>query len=114
MVNFVIRHDKKDRFRFAALQSSAGSYIRNTKNIPDEVDSFIYIENGKAYLYSTAALMVLKRMGWPWAIAAAFLIVPAFLRNAIYKWIAKNRYMWFGKRDSCMIPTPEIRKKFLM
>ena len=114
MVNFVIRHDKKDRFRFAALQSSTGSYIRNSKNVPDSTDSFIYIENDKVYIYSTAALRVMMRMGWPWKAAAILFIVPAFIRDSVYKWFAKNRYVWFGKKETCMVPSPEIKNKFLM
>lgn len=113
MVNFVIRFDRKDRFRFAPLQSKAGEAFRETYHIPLSVDSFIYIENGKAHVYSTAALKVLIRMGFPWLLMGFFLIVPTFIRDGIYKWIGKNRYGWFGKRDSCMVPTPEIRKKFL-
>ena len=113
MVNLVIRRDKKDRFRFAALQSSTGSFIRHKHKIPDNVDSFIYIENEKVYLYSTAALKVSMKLGGLWPLMGAFFIVPRFIRDSIYKWIASNRYVWFGKKDSCMVPTAEVRAKFL-
>ncbi|MEP6677546.1 MAG: thiol-disulfide oxidoreductase DCC family protein [Ferruginibacter sp.] len=113
MVNLVIRRDKKDRFRFAALQSSTGSYIRHKYKVPETIDSFIYIENDKVYLFSTAALKVSMQLGGLWPLLAVFFIVPRFIRDRIYKWVAANRYIWFGKRDSCMVPTPEVRAKFL-
>ncbi len=114
MVNLVIRRDKNDQFRFAPLQSATGSFLRNKYEIPETVDSFIYIEDEKVYLYSTAALKVCTHLGGLWPLMTVFLIVPGFIRNGIYKWIARNRYVWFGKKDTCMVPTPEVRSKFLV
>ena len=114
MVNFVIRRDKKDKFRFAALQSSVGGYLRNNYKVPEAVDSFIYVEDGKVYLYSTAALRVCRHLGGLWPLMMIFIIVPKFIRDGIYKWVAKNRYVWFGKKDSCMVPTAEVRARFLV
>ena len=113
-INLVIRKDKKDFFRFAALQSEAGKKIMADHGIvmPDP-DTFIFIENGKIYNRSSAALHIAKHMDGLWKLFFAFIIVPPFLRDLFYRLIAKNRYKWWGVRESCMIPTPEVRKKFL-
>lgn len=114
MVNFSLKRDKKDFLLFAPLQSDAGLALREKYGVAPSVDSFIYIENDKAYLYSTAALKVSKHLSGGWPLMAAFFIVPAFIRDGVYKWIARNRYKWFGKKDTCMIPTPAVRAKFLL
>lgn len=114
MVNFALKRDKKDFLLFAPLQSDAGSALREKYGVAPSVDSFIYIEKEKAYLYSTAALKVSKHLSGGWPLMAAFFIVPAFIRDGVYKWIARNRYKWFGKKDTCMIPTPAVRAKFLL
>lgn len=114
MVNFALKRDKKDFLLFAPLQSDAGLALREKYGVAPSVDSFIYIENDKAYLYSTAALKVSKHLSGGWPLMAAFFIVPAFIRDGVYKWIARNRYKWFGKKDTCMIPTPAVRAKFLL
>lgn len=113
-VNLVIRNDKKDFFRFAALQSETGKKIMVDHGIvmPDP-DTFIFIENDKVYNRSSAALHIAKHMDGLWKLFFAFIIVPSFLRDMVYRLIAKNRYKWWGVRESCMIPTPEMRKKFL-
>jgi predicted DCC family thiol-disulfide oxidoreductase YuxK len=113
MVNFVIKRDKKDRFLFAPLQSDKGQELRKKYNIADGIDSFIYIENETAHIYSTGALKVCKYLSGAWPALYAFIIVPVFLRDGVYKWIARNRYKWFGKKETCMIPSPEVRRKFL-
>lgn len=113
-VNLVIRNDKKDFFRLAALQSETGKKIMADHGIvmPDP-DTFIFIENKKIYNRSSAALHIAKHMDGFWKLFFAFIIVPSFLRDLVYRLIAKNRYKWWGVRESCMIPTPEVRKKFL-
>ncbi len=113
-INFVIRHDKKDYFRFAALQSDTGKKILADHGIhmPDP-DTFILVENGKTYDRTTAALRIAKKLDGMWPAMYAFIIVPPFLRDLVYKVIAKNRYKWWGEKESCMIPTPEVRMKFL-
>jgi predicted DCC family thiol-disulfide oxidoreductase YuxK len=113
-INFIIRHDKKDYFRFAALQSDIGKKILADHgiNMPDP-DTFILVENGKTYDRTTAALRIVKHLSGLWPMLYAFIIVPPFIRDIVYRIIAKNRYKWWGERESCMIPTPEVRKKFL-
>lgn len=113
-VNFVLRHDRHNRFLFAPLQSEAGQALMARHGIdPSKTDSFVLVEGGKPYVKSTAALRVARRLGFPWNGLWAFMIVPAFLRNAVYDWIARNRYRWFGQLDACMVPDAGVRSKFL-
>lgn len=113
-VQFVIKHDNKNQFLFASLQSEEGKHILEDYNFPtNEMDSFLLVENGKVYVRSTAALKVLKRLSGLWSLLYGFIIVPKFIRDSVYNWIVKNRYQWFGRKDECMIPTPELKAKFL-
>ncbi|HLF52809.1 thiol-disulfide oxidoreductase DCC family protein [Flavobacterium sp.] len=114
-VQFVIKHDKKDIFRFVALQSDLGKEIIKHIGIDQKnIDSVILYEPGVAYYYkSSAALEIAKHLGGFFNFATLFRIIPAFLRNQIYVYIAKNRYEWYGKNESCMIPTAELKSKFL-
>ena len=114
MVNFAIRQDKKNIFRFAALQSEAGQKMLAQFQLSKQnFDSFILIENGKIYKSSTAALKVAGKFPWYWKWTQLFWIMPAFLRNAVYDLIARNRYKWFGKKDDCMMPSAELKRNFL-
>ncbi|MFT5077074.1 MAG: putative DCC family thiol-disulfide oxidoreductase YuxK [Flavobacteriaceae bacterium] len=113
-VNFVIKKDKNDVFRFAALQSEIGKQYINKFNIdPSQTDSIILIDGDKHYIKSTAALNVTKSLKGGYPLLYAFIIVPKFIRNWVYDVIAKNRYKWYGEKESCMIPTPELKSKFL-
>ncbi len=115
-VLFVIKRDKKDRFLFAPLQSDIGKAIIKKFNIDTEqTDSILLYNSTKDSLTykSTAALLVAKQLRFPTNILAVFLVVPAFIRNWVYTFIAKNRYKWYGKKESCMIPTPELKAKFI-
>jgi predicted DCC family thiol-disulfide oxidoreductase YuxK len=113
-VQFIIRHDKKNIFMFASLQSEVGRKILEQYNFPlDELNSFILIENNKAYTRSTGALRVAKKLNGLWPLLYGFIIIPKLLRDGIYNWVAGNRYKWFGKKDACMIPTPELKARFL-
>lgn len=113
-VQFVIKRDKKNHFRFGSLQSEAGKKILHENNLPlDASDSFLLVEDGKVFDRSTAALRVLKHLKNGWPLLYGFMIVPKFLRDAVYNFIARNRYRWFGKTDECMLPTPELTAKFL-
>lgn len=113
-VNFVIKRDKKNRFKFAPLQSEIGQKLLNEHEInPHETDSVIVIEDGKAFTYSTAALKIAKGLGGIWSPAYALIIIPKPIRDFFYKLFAKNRYRFFGKKEVCMMPSPEIRAKFL-
>ena len=112
---FVIKHDKKDIFRFVPLQSDLGKEIvkhigLNSKHI----DSVILYEPGISYFYkSAAAIEIAKDLGGFFHLGTIFKIIPNGLRNLLYDYIAKNRYSWYGQKDSCIIPTDEIKSKFL-
>ncbi len=114
-VQFVIKHDKKNRFMFTALQSEIGKKIIEHFNIDtNKVDSILLYTPAKGIVAkSTAALEVASKLGFPTNALSLFLIIPTFIRNWFYDFIAKNRYKWYGKKDACMIPTPELRSKFL-
>ncbi|HJW17836.1 MAG TPA: thiol-disulfide oxidoreductase DCC family protein [Flavisolibacter sp.] len=113
-IKFVLRHDKKGIFRFASLQSEAGKRLLATHDLDArEMNSFFLIERGKVYKKSAAALKVVNYFAWYWKELQILRIVPYFLRDAIYDFIAANRYKWFGKRDQCMVPTPDLQKRFL-
>ncbi len=113
-VNFVIKRDKQSRIKFAALQSDRGQQLLKQFNLPTHTfDSFLFIEDSKVYTQSTAALKVCNYLSALWPLLYGFIIVPKFIRDGIYSWIAKNRYKWFGKKDQCMIPSPEISARFL-
>lgn len=113
-IQFIIKRDKKSYFKFGALQSEEGKALLQKHNLsPEILDTIVLIEGGKAYTYSTAPLRIVKKLNLLWPICYVFILVPTFIRNPIYKWISKNRYKWFGKQESCMMPTPEIRSRFL-
>ena len=114
-VNFTIKRDKKNNIRFAPLQSNAGKQLVQQYGLPaDDLRSFLFIENDVVYNRSTAALRVCRYLTGLWPLCYGLIIVPAFIRNTIYDWIAKNRYKWFGEKQECMIPSPEVRAKFLV
>ncbi len=113
-VQTVIKKDKQGIFYFASLQSEAGQNLLKEFNLPQEnFNSFILIQNGKAYQKSTAALMVAKQLNGLLKLLYVFIIVPTFIRDTVYNIVANNRYKWFGKKESCMIPTPELKARFL-
>lgn len=113
-VNFVIRRDPKSVFKFATLQSSVAQQILKSYTLDNaEMNSFVLIENDKIYTKSTAALRVCRRLKGLWPLMYGFIIVPKLIRNGIYNWIAKNRYTWFGKKEVCMIPSPDVSARFL-
>ena len=113
-VQFILLRDKKDRFRFASLQSDYGQNILKQHNLPTEkFNSLALIENGKLYQRSTGALRIARRLKGAWPMLFAFIIVPPFIRNFVYDFIARNRYRWFGKKEFCMMPRPEWKQKFL-
>lgn len=113
-VQFIIKRDKKKQFFFAALQSGKGQALLKEFNLSTtELNSFILVYNGKAYKRSSGALYVAKLLGGFWKLFYGFIIIPSFIRDAVYNFIAKNRYKWFGKKESCMMPTPELKARFL-
>ena len=114
-VQYVIKHDKKDLFRFVALQSETGQRILKHIGIStSNIDSIVLYEPGIAYYYkSNAALEIAKNLRGIFTYGTIFKIIPTSLRDSIYDYVAKNRYKWYGKHDSCMIPTKELKAKFL-
>jgi predicted DCC family thiol-disulfide oxidoreductase YuxK len=114
-VQFVIKHDKKDLFRFVALQSDlAPSIIKHIGIDTQNIDSIILYEPGVAYyVKSEAALEIAKYLSGGLALLTVFKVLPSALSNSIYDYVAKNRYKWFGKKEHCMIPSPELKSKFL-
>lgn len=114
IVQFIIKRDKKKQFLFASLQGRTGQEILKRFNLPlNDFNSFILAEGDHVYIRSTAALRMFKKLSGGWKLLYGFIIVPGFIRNAVYNWIAKNRYKWYGKRDECMMPTPELKERFL-
>jgi predicted DCC family thiol-disulfide oxidoreductase YuxK len=113
MVNFAIRNDKKGKLKFAPLQSDAGIRLREQFQISPGADTIVFVEKGKSYMYAKAAIRICKYLDWPAKALYAFIIIPPFISQPLYKWFAKRRYKWFGKRETCMIPTPEVRARFL-
>lgn len=113
-VDFFITRDKKNVFRFAALQSDKGIELQKKLGInPELIESFILIEENKYYKKSTAALRLTGYIGFPYILFYPLLLIPPFIRNFVYDIIAKYRYTWFGKKNTCRLPTPEEQSKFL-
>jgi len=113
-VQFVIRHDSKAYFHFASLQSETGQAILKQHQLPtDHFETFILLENGKIYQKSTAALRLARRLDGLWPALYGLVIVPRFIRDLFYSIVARNRYRWFGKKDECMLPTPEMRARLV-
>lgn len=114
-VQFVIKRDRKNIFRFASLQGQTGQALLKKFDLPaDDLNSFILVEGDRVYKKSTAALRVARSLSGGWSLLYGFMIVPPFIRNTVYSLIAKNRYRWFGKREECMIPSPDLKSKFLV
>lgn len=113
-VQFIIRKERKPILKFASLQSPTGQSLLKKFNLdPTKIDSVVFVSGEKVYLKSTAALYLVKRLKGLYPLLFGFIIVPPFIRNAVYDWVARNRYKWYGKKDVCMIPTPEIRARFV-
>lgn len=112
-VNFIIRHDGEKKFKFAPLQSEIGQQMQAKYGIGEDVDSIILVENDKAYTHSTAGLRVAKGLGSIWSLGYVFIIVPSFIRDFFYRLFAKYRYRLFGRTEACMLPTPDVRERFL-
>ncbi len=112
-VQFIIKRDPHAFYKFASLQSDIGRQFCRDYAIPHDVDSLVLIEDNQYFIKSTAALRISKSLTGIWKIGTFFLLIPAPIRDMAYSFIAKNRYKWFGKKNACEIPSPEIRKRFL-
>lgn len=113
LVKFIIRHDREKKIEFAPLQSRYAELVRIYNPGIEGSDSVIYLTDGRYFMRSTAILKLLRDMGKGWKLFYGLIIIPRFIRDYIYNLIARNRYRIFGKRESCMVPTPEIKDRFL-
>ncbi len=113
-VQLILRNDRRGRFRFAALQSEVGQALLRRHGLPtDDFDTFVLVEDGRAYLRSAGALRVARGMDGAWKLLSALTIVPRPVRDFFYDLFARNRYRMFGRLDACMLPPPEVRSRFL-
>ncbi|MUG86796.1 DUF393 domain-containing protein [Paenibacillus timonensis] len=113
-VKFIIKRDPVGRFRFASLQSPAGSRLLKAAVAREEaLDSVVLIEHGTPYTRSAAALRIARGLRYPWPLLYVLIIVPRGLRDAAYQFVAKHRYRWFGKDEACLVPTRELKERFL-
>ncbi|WP_407269109.1 thiol-disulfide oxidoreductase DCC family protein [Radiobacillus sp. PE A8.2] len=112
-VQFIIKRDPKGYFKFASLQSDIGQQLLKEHKVDADINSFVLVDDDSCYFRSSAALRVCRRLKAPWKIFSTLIIVPRPIRDYFYNIIANNRYKWFGKKDSCTLPPPEIRKRFL-
>ena len=112
-VQFIIKRDPKGYFKFASIQSDIGKKILKQFKVPTNINSFIFIDNEKCYYKSSAALRISKNLNGLWKLLYFLLVVPRPIRDFFYGILANNRYKWFGKKDICILPSPEIRKRFL-
>jgi predicted DCC family thiol-disulfide oxidoreductase YuxK len=114
VVQFIIPRDPKQYYYFSAFQSNGGQLLLEQYSLStSEINTVILIRKGRLYTKSTAVLLLVQKLTGLWPLLSVFIIIPRFIRDPIYDWIAKNRYKWFGQREVCMIPTPEIKLRFL-
>jgi predicted DCC family thiol-disulfide oxidoreductase YuxK len=125
-VHFIIDHERQPELKFAPLQSDPAREMIEPIAGAEKVrllvegatgsgdpDSVVLVEDGKLYTHSTAGLRIARRLRWPWSWAVVFFVVPRFIRDAVYRFIARHRYRWFGKEETCRVPTPELKARFL-
>lgn len=113
-IKFALKRDRKGKLKFGSLQGETAQRLLPQYGIdPSVITSVIFIEDDIAYHESTAALKICRHLSGGWKLLYALIIIPTFIRDGIYKWIAKNRYKWFGKQESCMLPTAEQRARFV-
>ena len=113
-VNFIIDRDRAGYFKFAALQDETVEPLLTRFDLSTEtMDSIVLVEEGTCYRESTAALRIARRLNGGWRLFYALIIVPRPVRDIVYRWIARNRYRWVGKRDTCRVPTPELKARFV-
>ena len=111
---FVLARDRQKQFRFATLQSTSGRALLIRHGLdPEDPDSFLLADGAAGYENSDAIIRVVTALGGAWRLAALFRLVPRLLRDRLYRWIARNRYRWFGRREACMVPSPEMQGRFL-
>ena len=112
-VDFLLRRDRKKQFRFASLQSETGKLLKQQYAIPEDSDSVILIKSDAIYFKSGAVFEIAGMLSYPWKIAPFLKIIPKKISDYLYDWIAKNRYRWFGKRETCRIPSAKEMEFFI-
>jgi predicted DCC family thiol-disulfide oxidoreductase YuxK len=111
-IRWIIQRDRRAHFKFAALQSEAGRGAISAYTIPEE-ETVLLVEDGSVYVKSEAALRIIRRLGWLGRLSPILRLIPRRMRDGVYDFVARNRYGWFGRRDRCMIPTDDVRPRFL-
>lgn len=113
-VLFVIRRDRRRRFRFASMQSAVGQQLLRSFGLPsDELKTFVLVEAGGHFTKSTAALRVAAGLGGLWPAVSLLRVIPRPIRDGAYDWVARNRYRWFGRLKQCLVPVPDVRDRFV-
>lgn len=113
-VQWILQHDRRGIFRFASLQSDTGqTLLKHFQLAVDQFDTVVLIDGAQMFTRSDAALEIVRRLNPPWSWLWIFRIIPRPLRNAVYDWVARNRYRWFGRQEQCMLPRPEWKNRFL-
>lgn len=112
-VQFILKRDPDGYFQFASLQGETGQRLLAKYGLPEDVNSIVLIQNQKAYIKSSAVLQVCRHLSGYWKLLTIFRMIPRAIRDFLYDWIAKNRYNWFGKKDSCLLPSPQWKQRFL-
>ncbi|GIQ70451.1 thiol-disulfide oxidoreductase DCC family protein [Xylanibacillus composti] len=112
-VQFILKRDPNGCFQFASQQGDAGRQLMDRYEVPSSINSIVLIKNNQAYYKSDAALQICKQLSGAWRMCAWLLVIPRPVRNLFYDVLARNRYKWFGKSESCMLPKPEFRSRFL-
>lgn len=113
-VQFAIERDKKNLFKFTALQGEYAKAVLPKFNVDlNQLNSIILLEDGQLYTKSTAALKIARKLNGLWPALYVFILVPKFIRDWFYDIIAKNRYKWWGRQESCWLPTPELKQRFI-
>ncbi|MBA9843546.1 MAG: thiol-disulfide oxidoreductase DCC family protein [Ralstonia sp.] len=113
-IQFLLRHDRQGLLRFASMQGQTGRQLLAQAGVnPDDVDTVLFVRDGRAWRESAAILRILHALGWPWRLAWIGWLIPATLRDALYRRVARNRYRWFGRSDTCILPPPGAAQRFL-
>jgi predicted DCC family thiol-disulfide oxidoreductase YuxK len=113
-VDFVLARDRRGEFRFAPLQSAAARRLLEGHPLdPADLESVVLIEEGRVFTRSSAILRILGRLGGGWTVLGALALIPRSVRDRFYRWFARNRYRWFGRRDACRLPPPEAGNRFI-
>lgn len=113
-VQFLLRHDRRGRFRFASIQGEAGGRMLADAGLRVEgLQTLLLVDGDHSWQHTDAILRVLHGLGWPWRLAWAAWLIPRPLRDGLYRWLARNRYRWFGRSAQCMVPDPQVAARFL-